>query len=386
MVKQQIISLDDLEKAAMPYAQKMARDYWQAGANEEITLAENKSAFDYYKIRSRVLRNVVSIDTSPKTELFGKKYEFPVGIAPSAFHQMACDEGEVATAKAAKAKNVPMGLSSYSNKPLQDVKAAGGDNVIFLQLYVFKNRKTTEDLVRRAEKAGYKGIMLTVDTPLIGRRYTDLRNDFKLPSHLKLGNFPESSSSGPVDVGVEAESGSRQQFAGDEELAKNDDTANVIDPKLNWEETIPWLRSITKMQIWAKGVATYEDAALAVEAGLDGIIVSNHGGRQLDSTLATIDALPEVVEAVQGRIPVHIDGGFRRGNDVFKALALGADFVWIGRPVLYGLQFDGQKGVEKVLEILHEDLRYTMALSGNTKTSDINRKCLVRIGPSITRL
>lgn len=377
-----ICSLEDLEAAAMPRAPKLARDYWQAGANEEITLKDNKSAFDNYRIRQRTLIDVSNVSTTPKKPLFGKNFKVPIGIAPSAFHQMAHGDGECATARAAKAKGVPMGLSSYANKPLEEVKAAGGDSVVFLQLYVFRNRETTKSLVQRAEKAGYKGLMFTVDAPYIGRRYTDVRNNFKLPSHLKLGNFPESSSSGPIDIGVEPESQSRTAFEKD----KGYEESNSLDPSINWEETIPWLRSITNLQIWVKGVATSEDAELAIKAGVDGIIVSNHGGRQLDSAAATLDVLPEVVEAVRGRIPVHVDGGIRRGGDVFKALALGADFVWVGRPALYGLCYDGQQGVELMLSILSEDFRYALALSGTTSVSKIARSSLMRVGPAVVRL
>lgn len=377
-------SLEELEQASMPKALKMARDYWQAGANEEQTLRENKSAFDNLRIRQHALRDVSRIDTTPRKPLFGKKYNVPIGFAPSAFHQMACHEGEVATAKAAKSRNVPMGLSSYSNKPLAEVKEAGGDSPVFMQLYVFKNRDTTLGLIRRAEAAGYKALLLTVDTPLIGRRYSDVRNSFKLPAHLKLGNFPESESSGPVDVGVEPDSQSRTSFS--EGNKEDQSKANSLDPSLTWEETIPWLRSVTKMEIWLKGVATAEDAELALQYGVDGIWVSNHGGRQLDSTVSTIDALPEVVEAIKGRIPVHMDSGIRRGGDVFKALALGADFVWVGRPVLYGLQYNGQAGAELMLDILEEDLKYVMAFAGTTSVDQINKSYLMRVGPGLSRL
>lgn len=378
-----IASISDLEKAAMPYAPKIARDYWQSGANEMITVAENMSAFNNYRMRTRVMRDVSRLDTKAKAPLFGKSYSLPIGIAPSAFHQMATEEGEVATAKAALQKNVPMGLSSYSNKSLEDVKKAGGDSVVFLQLYVFQNRKTTEELVQRAEKAGYKALALTVDTPMIGKRLSDEYNEFKLPAHLSLGNFG-TSSSGPIDIGMTPGSVSKQGMEDGHDTTNSE--ANALDPSLNWAETIPWLKSITNMQIWAKGVATAEDTELAIAAGIDGIWVSNHGGRQLDSTLAAIDSLPEVVAAAKGRVPVHVDGGVRRGGDIFKALALGADFVWLGRPILYGLQYDGQKGVELALNILGEEFRYVMALTGTVKTDEINRKQLVRIGPAVQKL
>ncbi|KAF5093691.1 hypothetical protein D0Z03_002316 [Geotrichum reessii] len=379
-----IASISDLEKASMPYAQKLARDYWQSGANEMLTVAENQSAFNYYKIRTKVMTDVSKLDTKPKKPLFGKTYSVPIGIAPSAFHQLATDEGEVATAKAALSRDVPLTLSSYSNMSLENVKAAGGDSVVFLQLYVFQNRATSEELVRRAEKAGYKAIALTVDTPMIGKRFSDEYNEFKLPGYLKLGNF-KATTSGPIDIGMTPGSASKKAMTSEnkEEVSPE---ANAIDPRLNWAETIPWLRSITKMEIWAKGIATAEDTEAAIAAGIDGIWISNHGGRQLDSTLATIDSLPEVVEAAKGRVPVHIDGGFRRGGDVFKALALGADFVWLGRPILYGLQYDGAKGVELALDIIREEFKYVMAMTGTIETAGINKKQLVRIGPAIQKL
>lgn len=380
-----IATISDIEKAAMPFAPKMARDYWQSGANEMITVRENKEAFNSYRVRTRVMKDVSKISTQAKRPLFGKYYSLPIGIAPSAFHQMATDEGEVATAKAALSKNIPMGLSSYSNKSLEEVKEAAPDHAMFMQLYVFQNRKTTEALVRRAEAAGYKALALTVDTPMLGKRLSDEYNEFKLPSYLKLGNF-DSKGSGPIDIAMTPGSISKQGIEEGVVTDATEDQPNALDATLSWTETIPWLRSITKMEIWAKGIATEEDTEAAIAAGIDGIWVSNHGGRQLDSTLATIDSLPEVVAAARGRVPVHIDGGIRRGGDVFKALALGADFVWIGRPVLYGLQYDGQQGVEAVIKILGDELKYVMAMSGNNYTSEINKSQLVRVGPAIQKL
>lgn len=376
------LSVSDIEKAAMPFAHKIARDYWQSGANEMITVAENKTAYDNYRFRTRVMRNVSKLNTKPRKALFGKHYSVPIGIAPTALHQMATDEGEVATAKAALGRNVPMGLSTYSNRSLEDVKAAGGDSVVFMQLYVFKNKETTKALVHRAEAAGYKALALTVDTPMLGKRFADEYNEFKLPAHLKLGNFPDS---GKIDLLMSPQSLTRKDIEG-EVTDEIKEPTNSIDPSINWEETIPWLRSITKLEIWVKGVATAEDTEAAIAAGVDGIWVSNHGGRQLDSTVATIDSLPEVVAAARGRVPVHVDGGIRRGGDVFKALALGADFVWIGRPVLYGLQYNGTEGVEQIVRILRDELKYVMAMTGTVETKDINKKQLVRVGPGAQKL
>lgn len=380
-ITQKILSLSDLEAAAMPYTEKAPRDYWETGSNDLLTLAENQKAFDYLKIRARAMRGVGTIDISPKVELFGKKFRAPIGVAPSAYHQMADDSGECGTAAACQARNWPMGLSSYSNKPLEEVRQAGPDAALFFQLYVFKNKKTSENLVKKAERAGFKAIALTVDTPYLGNRYADVRNNFKLPSHLSARNF-EGTTDLPIDNAAEADSWARKIFNGEE----CPPDANVVDPDINWAETIPWLRSITNMQIWVKGIVTAEDTHAAIEAGVDGIWVSNHGGRQLDSGLATIDALPEVVEAAAGRIPVHIDGGIRRGGDVFKCLALGADFVWLGRPAIWGLKYDGQAGVELMEQIIEDDLKLTMALAGTKTVAEINRSCLVRIGPAITKL
>lgn len=378
-----ILSINDLERASMPYAFKLARDYWQSGANEMLTVKENLSAFHKLKIRTKVMTDVSDIDIKPKNKLFNHHFSIPVGIAPSAFHQMACEEGEVATAKAAASRNVPMTLSSYSNRSLEDVIEASNGSAVMLQLYVFQNRKTTEKLVHKAEKAGYKALALTVDTPFIGKRFSDEYNEFKLPSHLSLGNF-SSTGSGPIDIGMQSDSANKKKLKNDEGLKSSD--INALDPSLTWQETIPWLKSITKLEIWVKGIATAEDAEAAIAAGVDGIWVSNHGGRQLDSTLATIDSLPEVIAAVRGRVPVHVDGGFRNGRDVFKALALGADFVWVGRPILYGLQYNGQQGVELALDIFKEELKYVMAMTGNTSTSTINKRQLMRVGPALSRL
>lgn len=372
-----IVSLNDLEKVAMPRAAKMVREYWESGANDQQTLQENILGFDQYRIRTKVLVDVSNVSLKP-AKLFGKQYDVPIGIAPAAFHRLATDEGEVATAKAAKSRNWAMGLSSYSTRTLEDVKEAGGDNVAFLQLYVFQNKETSEKLVRRAEKAGYKAIALTVDTPAIGMRYANMYSEFKLPSYVSLANFGDG-----VDNPINPSPYKTKDDGTPQAPVVN---TNTIDSALTWKETIPWLRSITNLEIWLKGVATAEDAEEAVKAGVDGIWVSNHGGRQLDSTLSTIDSLPEVVEAVKGRIPVHVDGGIRRGGDVFKMLALGADFVWLGRPVLYGLLYDGQQGLDLMQSILEKELEMTMMMAGTTSIDQIDKTRLARRGPRFERL
>ncbi|VVT47480.1 uncharacterized protein SAPINGB_P001732 [Magnusiomyces paraingens] len=377
-----IISIKDLERASLPLATKQVREFWAGGASEEFTLAENISVFDEYRIRTKVMTDVSNIDMRPK-EIFGKKYSFPIGFAPSGFHQLATEEGEIATAKAAKSHNWLMALSSYSTKSLEEVKQAGGENVAVLQLYVFQNRETTKKLVERAEKAGYKAIALTVDTPVVGMRPADNYNNFKLPSYVKLGNF--ESRDGAIDNPVSPDSIARKAVL-DDSKKEEIKTSNALDPTLTWSSTIPWLRSITKMEIWVKGVATAEDTKDAINAGVDGIWVSNHGGRQLDSTLASLDSLPEVVAAANGKVPIHFDGGIRRASDAFKALALGADFVWVGRPVLYGLLYNGQKGVELMETIFETELANVMMFAGTPNVSGIDKSRIVKKGHRLQKL
>ncbi|ANB15729.1 Cyb2p [Sugiyamaella lignohabitans] len=373
-----LLTLDDLEKKASQRIEKSVFDFWQSGAGDLSTLKENRNAFSRYKIIGRTMVDVSRLDTSPKNELFGKKFRAPIGVAPSSHHTLASPRGELATAGACENTKVPIGLSSYSNYSGAEVKDAAPNSAVFFQLYVFKNRKVSEQLVRRAEQAGYKAILLTSDTPYLGQRYADARNNFRLPRNVRLGNFEDLDDGKGNKIKIPHPV---EQKKGDSQTA-----SNVIDPSLNWAETIPWLKSITNMQIWAKGIICGEDAQLAIDAGIDGIWVSNHGGRQLDETLPTIEALQDVVDAVKGRVPVHLDGGVRTGADIFKALAIGADFVWVGRPALWGLACNGQKGVEKMLEILIKDLSITMGLAGTPSVADISRKSIVRFGPRYSKL
>ena len=377
---QKIQSLAELREAALLTASRMIREFWESGANDMQTVKDNKLAYEKYRIRSRALINVSKVETNPSKPLFNQRFTVPIGIAPSSLQKLACPEGELATAAAARAKNWAMALSSYSTTRLDEVKSVGESSVVFMQLYVFKNRQTTLDLIEWAEKAGYKALLLTVDSPFVGRRYADVRNDFTVPDHLTLANFSKPGSK--VKIGL----GRRSVNPLESKDGVIEEGANILDPALTWEETIPWLRSVTKLEIWLKGITTAEDAQLALDYGIDGIWVSNHGGRQLDSTSSTLDALIEVVDVIKGRIPVHVDGGIRTGGDVFKALALGADFVWLGRPVLYGLQLDGQDGVERMIEIMEEDFRSVMALSGCTDVSQISKKCVMRVGAKLYRL
>jgi (S)-2-hydroxy-acid oxidase len=266
-----------------------------------------------------VLVNVSNADTS--TTLFGTTLSFPLGISPAGLQGMAHPTGELATSRACANHGIAMGVSSFSNHAVEGVVQAGleiGPIKHAMQLYTMKDRGLQERIIKRAEAAGCVAIFLTADSPVLGVRYNEWRNDFRTPVGLSFPMLEKSSEQ------------IQKQTHDDGFLAMNSDTHS-------WAEDIPWLRARTKMQIWIKGVLTAEDVLLAREYGCDGVLVSNHGGRQLDDTPATIDALPECVAAAEGKIRVHIDGGIRSGADIFKAMALGAECCWIGRPIIWGL-------------------------------------------------
>jgi (S)-2-hydroxy-acid oxidase len=377
---------------------KQTRDYYNEGADDGSTLRENSTAYGKYRIRPRVLRDVSQIETS--VPLLGSRNSVPFGVAPTAMQCLAHDEGELATARACNSAGVAMGLSSFATKTLEDVAEASGDIPHVLQLYLFEDREHSKKLIQRAKKAGYKAVFLTVDTPILGRRNLEIRNQFKLPKHLKIANFaPEEDEIVSTELDTnndasKANSGKKRDEHRTASKAGYSDGgkryaptgpvtfhSHAPNPTLSWANTVDWLKKEChpEMEVWVKGVATGEDALLAMHHGCDGIVVSNHGGRQLNGALATIDALPEVVAAVEHKIPVHVDGGIRHGSDVFKALALGADFVWIGRPVLWGLAYQGQQGVERCLKILKDEVHLCMALAGTTSVGEISKEYLVRL-------
>ncbi|KAL2041587.1 hypothetical protein N7G274_005969 [Stereocaulon virgatum] len=385
---------------------KQTRDYYNEGADCGSTLLENSTAYNKYRIRPRVLRDISLIDTS--VSIFGKRNAVPIGVAPTAMQCLAHPDGELATARACKEAEIAMGLSSFSTSTLEDVAKAIGDHPHVLQLYLFEEREHSKKLIKRAKRAGYKAVFLTVDTPMLGRRNLEIRNQFKLPKPYKIANFAEDSDSAAAETVMEgassitpnAEKNQQKTSAstkgyhdGKQRRAPNGPITfhtHAPNPTLCWERDIGWLKEqcAPEMEVWVKGIATAEDAFLAIHHGIDGIVVSNHGGRQLNGALATLDALPEVVEAAKGKIPVHVDGGIRHGTDVFKALALGADFVWIGRPVLWGLAYNGQEGVELCLRLLSDEFKLCMGLAGTIKVQDISKDYLVKIDKSgfISRL
>jgi 4-hydroxymandelate oxidase len=352
------LTVSDYETLARTRLERAAWDYYAGGSGDERTLAANCTAFDRIPLRPRVLTDVSRIDTG--TTVLGTTVPAPILLAPTAFNRLACDEGEVAAARAAGAAGTIMICSTLSTCRLEDV-AAAATGPLWFQLYVYKDRTMTQELLARAEHARYQAVVLTVDTPLLGRRYRDARNGFVLPDGLSMRNFEAAMSDA-------ARWGQHTSFAAY--------VHDLFDASLGWE-TVAWLRSQTRLPLLLKGIMTAEDARLAVEHGVDGIVVSNHGGRQLDGVPASIEVLEEIVDAVAGRAEVLMDGGVRRGTDVLKALALGARAVCIGRPYLWALAAAGEAGVNDVLRILRDELTLAMALSGRATIDAIDRS-LVR--------
>ena len=352
------LNLTEIELAARERLAPLAYEYYVGGANDEVTIRENRAAFERLSLRYRVLVDVSRRSTS--TTVLGTRVDFPVLVAPTAFQRLACDEGEMATARAAAASGTVMILSTASTCTIEEVGAVGGN--LWFQLYVYADRGMTKALVERAEASGMRAIVLTVDAPMLGRRERDLRNRFHLPDGVRLANVP-SSGSVPMPTG-HGESGLANHFA------------SGIDAALTWKD-VDWLRSITKLPVLIKGIVRGDDAVRAVDHGAAGVIVSNHGGRQLDTAIASVRALPEVAEAVAGRAEVLLDGGVRRGTDVIKALALGARAVLLGRPVVWGLAAAGESGARRVLELLRAEVDLAMALCGCPSVGDISRDLVI---------
>lgn len=335
-------------------------EFFNSGSTYQTTIAENSSAFNKYRLRSRVLVDVSQLST--ESTCLDRKIKFPLCISPAGIQGMAHPDGELATSRACARMGINMAISSFSNYAVDEVISAGNGNVTYaMQMYSMRDRGLQERIIKKAEAQGCKAIFLTADSAVLGVRYNEWRNDFRTPEGLGFPVLERSSEQ------------IRQQSHDDGFMTFNDDSHS-------WAREVKWLRERTKMQIWIKGIVTAEDTELAIQHGVDGIMVSNHGGRQLDGVPATIDALVECVDAAKGRIPIHMDGGIRKGTDIFIALALGAECVWVGRPAIWGLAYDGQRGVEKMLEMLYEDFRRCMALCGCVGRQDIKRSCLSRMG------
>jgi len=353
------INLFEYEQLAKSHLSQMAFDYYSSGAWDEITLKDNRAAFTRIKLRPKMLVDVSEINLT--TKVLGEPLQLPLLIAPMAFQCLAHPDGEIATASAAVSAGVGMVLSTLSTKSLEEV-ATVDNGLQWFQLYIHKDRGLTRALVERAYTAGYKAICLTVDAPVLGKRERDQRNEFTLPPGLHPANLTKISG---LDIPHEkGESGLLTYFA------------QQINPALTWKD-LEWLQSLSPLPLVLKGILRGDDAVRAVEYGAQGIVVSNHGGRQLDGAIASIDALPEIIAAVDGRAEVLLDGGIRRGIDILKALAIGAKAVLIGRPVLWGLAVSGQAGVSHLISLLKDELTTAMALSGCANLQDIDSTLVI---------
>ncbi|HEX8098646.1 MAG TPA: alpha-hydroxy acid oxidase [Actinomycetota bacterium] len=350
------LSIDALEEEARRRLPHAVFDYYAGGAGDEWTLRENRRAFERWVLRPRFLIDVSDVDL--RTTILGQEMPFPILVAPTALQRMAHSEGELATARGAAALGATMVVSTIATISLEDIAETGVNR--WFQLYIHKDRDLTAELVKRAHAAGYGAVVVTVDTPFLGRRLRDERNRFTMPPGIGLANLAGIPL--PQDPG----SSLFRYFA------------SQLDPALTWED-VAWVRSLSPLPVVLKGILTPEDAVLAVEAGVDGLVVSNHGGRQLDGVPATLDVLPEIVEAVGGRAEVLMDSGVRQGTDVLKALSLGARAVLVGRPVLWGLATGGDAGVRRVLEMMRDDLALTLALAGCSSVAGIDRTL---VGPA----
>ncbi|MCB9764253.1 MAG: alpha-hydroxy-acid oxidizing protein [Alphaproteobacteria bacterium] len=350
------INLADYEALAAERLPVMVRDYYASGALDERTLRDNLAAWRQIRLRHRVLRGVGQRSTA--TTLLGAPLQLPLGIAPMAFQAMAHPEGERATARAAAEAGALMVLSTMSNHPVEAVAVPGAP--LWFQLYVYRDRGLTRALVQRAEAAGCQALVFTVDAPVLGTRERDRRNRFHLPEGLEMGNLIDHL---------------RQLRPGDDDSGLAAYVHELVDPDLTWE-TLDWLRAHTTLPVLLKGVAHPDDAREALDRGAAGVIVSNHGGRQLDGGVPTAELLPAVAAAVGERGVVMVDGGIRRGGDILRALALGADAALVGRPALWGLAVDGQVGVTRVLDILRRELDETMALCGCRDLSEVTAALL----------
>jgi isopentenyl diphosphate isomerase/L-lactate dehydrogenase-like FMN-dependent dehydrogenase len=333
------LNASDFERLAEGKVEPGPWGYFAGGAGDERTLADNDAAFGRWRLRPRMLVDVGSVTTA--TTVLGRDVSMPVLVAPTAFQRLAHPDGDLAVARGAAAAGTVMCLSTLGGASPAELADAAPDGRHWFQLYWSRDREFTQALVEAAAEAGFQAIVLTVDLPAAGRRERDLRAAFEIPEDLPLPNLATHLGGGDFHATL----------------------GQVVDPTITWRD-LEWLRSVSSLPLIVKGILTSEDARLACEHGVDGLVVSNHGGRQLDAAPASLDALPEVVDAVSGRCLVLMDGGVRRGTDVVTALALGARAVLVGRPVLWALAVGGEEGVQRVLELLRAEVELALRLLG----------------------
>lgn len=349
----QPINLFEFEQFAKERLPKEEYDYIAGGATDEISVDRNHCAFASWALRPRVLRDVSALDLS--TTVLGTKVSLPVLIAPCGGHKRAHPDGELATYRAAAACGSIMAVSANSNTSFEELaKAARGH--LWVQMYPFRDKEMTQEWLDRAKEAGYEAIIVTLDSQWPPKRERNIRNNYRRTRGV---NYPKTNAETPRPAGRAGEGS---------------------DPAATWND-LAWIKSATELPVIAKGVLTGEDVELCAEVGADGVIVSNHGGRHLDNTLATIEVLAEAVAAAKGKLEIYLDGGVRRGADVVKAIALGAKAVFIGRPLFWGLAIDGERGVIRVFEILREEIEITMAKCGRPTVASIDASTVVKAPP-----
>jgi 4-hydroxymandelate oxidase len=344
------LTVDDFELLARQRLSHMAYEFLAGGAGDEATLRWNRESYERIRLRPRVLEDVTLLDTT--VTLFGQTMPSPILLAPVAYQRLLHAEGEVASVRGAGATGTTFVVSTATNCRIEDI-AAAATAPLWLQIYIQEDRGTTRDLIARARAAGVSVLCLTVDTPVVGARNRQARANFRMPPELETPHLD----------------------------AANRDRLTVVSPKrvaVTWAE-VDWLRSIAGVPLLLKGILDPDDAARALDHGADGIVVSNHGARNLDTVPATIDALPHVASRVAGRVPLLVDGGIRRGTDVVKALALGATAVLIGRPYAFALAADGAEGVARVVTILRQELETAMALLGRRCIADLDAGVLWKL-------
>ncbi|MBP0449340.1 alpha-hydroxy-acid oxidizing protein [Kitasatospora sp. RG8] len=354
-----LLTLAGIERAARAQLPAEIWDFIEGGSEAERTLAGNREMFGRHALRPRTLVDVSACSTAVR--LLGSDLQLPVGIAPMAYHRLVDPDGETATARAAGRAGALLVAGIFASRTLESI-AAAATGPLWLQLYWLRRRDALAALIERAEAAGFTALMLTVDAPRMGRRLRDLRNGFAVPPQIRA-----------VNLDPELMATSHRAGAGSSGIA--DHALEQFDPTLTWAD-LAWLRERTRLPLVLKGVLTAEDARLAAEHGVDAVVVSNHGGRQLDGALPALAALPEVASALPPEVPALLDGGVRTGTDIAVALALGARAVLVGRPVLWGLATGGEDGVARVLGLLRDELEHTLALLGRPTPAALDRSAL----------
>jgi len=374
-----ITNIEDLRRLAEKRVPRMFYDYADSGSWTESTYRANESDFHKIKFRQRVAVNMENRSTA--TTMVGQQVAMPVAIAPTGLTGMQHADGEILAARAARKFGIPFTLSTMSICSIEDVAKHAGEGFWF-QLYVMKDRGFIERLIDRAKAANCSALVLTLDLQILGQRHKDLRNGLSAPPKLTVKNMINIATKPRWALGMLGTP--RRQFgnivghvSGVADMSSLSSwTAQQFDPALNWGD-VEWIKKRWGGKLILKGIQDVEDAKLAVQSGADALIVSNHGGRQLDGAQSSIEALPSIVEAVGSQIEVHMDGGVRSGQDVLRARALGAKGVYIGRPFLYGLGAMGEAGVSKCLEIIHKELDISMAFCGHTKIDTVDKSILL---------